>query len=54
MVENDMTTLHVMNWGGLPLGVEEDEAEQTREYNNEEDEEPTRCDEMQWRDDRKK
>ena len=26
---NDVTTLHVMNWGGLPLGVEEDEAEQT-------------------------
>ena len=29
MVENDMTTLHVMNWEGLPLRVEEDEAEQT-------------------------
>ena len=27
--ENDVTTLHVMNRGGSPLGVEEDEAEQT-------------------------
>ena len=46
---NDMTTLHVMNWGRSPLGVEEDEVKQAVDVikKMKRRTQPMRCDEMQ-------